>query len=236
MEPRSDFSVAVINGRLMVIGGMRWDLLRSSQPLILFIVLPQRRGRVSEQCGDLLPCLQQVCPISKIWTLKVYVIQVEPRSWADYCKGWVGLYQCAQFRHDPLVFLWSEHVFLIPFVLLSLANVASILVLFVVNKENRPWRSGGKKGFWDMICVQCNLFMTENTLLVNLMTQNTIFDICGDGWKTYGYKLSLRVVSVTALLFWNIFMSKWFRLVPADPRINFTYSINLRSFNWKSKH
>ena len=37
-----------------------------------------------------------------------------------------------------------------------------------------------------MICVQCNLFMTENTLFVNLMTQNTIFDICGDGWKTYG--------------------------------------------------
>ena len=52
-----------------------------------------------------------------------------------------------------------------------------------------------------MICVQCNLFMTENTLFVNLMTQNTIFDICGDGWKTYGYKLSLRVVSFTALLF-----------------------------------
>ena len=52
-------------------------------------------------------------------------------------------------------------------------------VCSLVNKENRPWRSGGKKGFWDMICVQCNLFMTENTLFVNLMTQNTIFDgIC----------------------------------------------------------
>ena len=45
----------------------------------------------------------------------------------------------------------------------------------LVNKENRPWRSGGKKGFWDMICVQCNLFMTENTLFVNLMTQNTTY-------------------------------------------------------------
>ena len=75
----------------------------------------------------------------------------------------------------------------------------------LVNKENRPWRSGGKRGFREMICVQCNLFMTENTLFVNLMTQNTIFDICGDGWKTYGYKLSLRVVSFTALLFWRIY-------------------------------
>ena len=135
-----------------------------------------------------------------------------------------------------------------PFYLLQTLLLSSCCLLcnnFLVNKENRPWRSGGKKGFWDMICVQCNLFMTENTLFVNLMTQNTIFDgICAmvgksmdTNWAFELYQLRLYSFEIYhQYIFLFCFMSKWFKLVPADPRINFTYSINLRLFNWESKH
>ena len=147
------------------------------------------------------------------------------------------------FYDLSMYFLFHSSFYLLQ--TLPLSSCCWLCNNFLVNKENRPWRSGGKKGFWDMICVQCNLFMTENTLFVNLMTQNTIFDgICAmvgksmdTSWPFELYQLRLYSFEIYhQYIFLFCFMSKWFRLVPADPRFDFTYSINLRLFNWESKH